>query len=48
MATQPATGTRPKEDSTIEAKLQKLLELYADAPELGRAALEKGLPESQA
>ena len=45
MATQPATGTRPKEDSTIEAKLQKLLDLYADAPELGRAALEKGLPE---
>jgi hypothetical protein len=27
-----------------EQKLQKLRELYADAPELGRVALENGLP----
>jgi hypothetical protein len=28
---------------TVEEKLQKLRELYADAPELGRAALKNGL-----
>lgn len=28
----------------IEQKIQKVKELYADAPELGRVALEKGLP----
>jgi hypothetical protein len=28
----------------VEQKIQKLRELYADAPEIGRAALEKGLP----
>jgi hypothetical protein len=28
----------------VEQKIQKLRELYADAPELGKAALENGLP----
>jgi hypothetical protein len=30
----------------VEQKVQKLRELYADAPELGRVALENGLPLS--
>ena len=38
MATQ--TPTRPDQDQTIEKKIQRLRELYADAPEVGRAALE--------
>jgi len=29
----------------VEQKVQKLRELYADAPEMGRVALEKGLPD---
>jgi hypothetical protein len=43
MATQTATADRPKQDLTVEQKIQKLRELYADAPEIGRAALENGL-----
>jgi len=31
------------EDDRVEQKVQKLRELYADAPEVGRVALEKGL-----
>ena len=43
-------STREKETATrterpIEQKIQKLQELYADAPELGKAALENGLPD---
>ena len=38
MATQ--TLTKPKQDQTVEEKIQKLRELYADAPEIGRVALE--------
>jgi hypothetical protein len=38
MATQ--TPTRPDQHQTIEKKIQRLRELYADAPEVGRAALE--------
>ena len=44
MATQTATEERPKQSMTVEQKIQKLRELYADAPEIGKAALEKGLP----
>jgi hypothetical protein len=44
MATQTATANRPKQSLTVDEKIQKLRELYADAPELGRAALENGLP----
>ena len=38
MATQ--TATTPESDQTVEQKIQRLRELYADAPEVGRAALE--------
>ena len=41
MATQTATG--PQQDLAVEQKLQKIRELYADAPEIGRAALKNGL-----
>jgi hypothetical protein len=40
-----ATLTKPVEDQTVEKKIQKLRELYADAPEVGRVALEKGLAD---
>src|SRR5690349_4020576 len=33
----------PEREAVVEEKVQKLRELYADAPELGRVALEKGL-----
>ena len=39
MATQ--TLTTPQQEQTVEKKLQQLRELYADAPEVGRAALER-------
>jgi hypothetical protein len=45
MATQTQSATEPKSDAVVEQKIQKLRELYADAPELGRVALEKGLPD---
>src|SRR5262249_19636663 len=40
--TQVATG--PEQDLVVEKKIQQARELYADAPELGRVALENGLP----
>jgi hypothetical protein len=43
MATQAATADRPKQDLAVEQKIQKLRELYAAAPELGRVALKNGL-----
>src|SRR5262245_41933419 len=43
MATQTATTTGPGQRLTLDEKLQKLRELYADAPELGKAALKNGL-----
>ncbi len=39
MATEPASAT------VVEQKLQKLRELYADAPELGKVALQKGMAD---
>jgi len=44
MATQPQVATGPERHLTVEEKVQKVKELYADAPELGRAAVEKWLP----
>ena len=41
MATQ--TMTKPKQNQSVEQKLQTLRELYADAPEIGKAALKNGL-----
>src|SRR5262245_45782271 len=43
MATSAAAVNRPKQNLSVEQKLQKLRELYADAPEVGRAALKNGL-----
>ena len=48
MATQIATANRPKQDSIPERQLQKLREIYADAPEVGRVALEKIMSELEA
>jgi len=39
------TQTQLEPDRLVEQKVQKVKELYADAPELGRAALERGLPD---
>src|SRR5262249_44102615 len=36
-----------KQSQSVEQKIQKLRELYAEAPELGKVALEKGLPDLQ-
>ena len=44
MATQTATANTTQQDLTVEQKLQKLKELYVDAPEVGKAALQNGLP----
>ena len=38
MATQPLTT--PKQNQTVEDKIRQLRQLYADAPEVGRTALE--------
>ncbi len=43
MTTQAVTGPEP--DQTTEKKIQKLRELFADAPELGKKALENALHE---
>jgi len=39
------TRTPNPQDPVVEQKLQRLRELYADAPELGKVALENGLPD---
>ena len=44
MPAQSAAVKKSLENSVVEQKIQKLRELYADAPELGKAALENGLP----
>jgi len=45
MQPQTQLATNPEQDARVEQKVQKLRELYADAPELGRAALERGLAD---
>jgi hypothetical protein len=42
MATETATASRPK---SVEQKIQQLREIYADAPKMGRVALEKIMGE---
>jgi hypothetical protein len=42
MAPQTQSATESRNDA-VEQKVRKLRELYADAPELGKVALEKGL-----
>jgi hypothetical protein len=44
MVSQSAIANAPTQDARVEEKIRKLRELYADAPEIGRTALEKGLP----
>ena len=39
------TVTRPEQDQTTESKIQKLRELFANAPEVGKKALENALHE---
>src|SRR6476659_10330812 len=45
MATGTHTLSGADQELVVEQKIQKLKDLYADAPELGRVALEKGLPD---
>src|SRR5262245_22246515 len=42
---QTQRANAPTQTQSVEQKIQKLRELYADAPELGKVALEKGLPD---
>jgi hypothetical protein len=44
MATQSQAPAASEQEMDVEQKIQKLRELYADAPELGRVAVEKGIP----
>ena len=44
MSTQPKKVAATERKLTLEQKVEKVQELYADAPELGKAALERGLP----
>ena len=48
MTTQEETATAPEPDQTVEQKIQKLRELYADAPEVGKQALQNILREGGA
>ena len=45
MATQTQTSAEPDQDHSVEEKIQQLRELFADAPELGKKALENALHE---
>ena len=45
MATVTQAPSKADQERAVEQKVQKLRELYADAPELGRVALEKGLAD---
>ena len=45
MTTQPGSATKPDQDQSVEQKIQQLRELFADAPEIGKRALENVIPE---
>jgi hypothetical protein len=45
MAMQTQMATEPTRDAVVEQKLQKLRELYADAPEVGKVALQNGMAD---
>ena len=45
MAPQTQVATDPTRDAVVEQKLQKLRELYADAPEVGKLALQHGMAD---
>jgi hypothetical protein len=44
MATQTQVATEPASGAVVEQTIQKLRELYADAPEMAKVALERALP----
>jgi hypothetical protein len=39
------TLTKPAQDQSLEKKIQQFREIFADAPELGKRALENALAE---
>jgi hypothetical protein len=43
MATQTQVATEPTSDTNVEQQVQKLKELYADAPEMAKVALARAL-----
>src|SRR5215813_3352911 len=45
MATQTPSAPTQKKDLSVDEKVQKVQELYADAPEIGKVALKKGLAD---
>ena len=45
MATQTQTSAKPDQDHSVEAKIQQFRDLFADAPEIGKKALENALHE---
>ena len=45
MPTQTQTAVKPKQDQSAQEKIQELRELFADAPEVGKKALENVLKE---
>lgn len=45
MVMQTQTPTRPEQDQTTEEKIRQLRALFADAPEVGKAALERVLQD---
>ena len=40
----PQTTTRPEQNQTLEKTIQQLREVFADAPEMAKAALARALP----
>ena len=44
MATTTPVATEPKSDTAVERTIQQLREVYADAPEMAKVALERALP----
>ena len=47
MATETLMATKPGQDMTAEEKITQLRELFADAPEMGKTALENVLNEAE-
>ena len=43
LATEQQTASRPEQDLTAEVKIKQLRQLFADAPEVGKTALENVL-----
>jgi hypothetical protein len=45
MPTQTQAAAKPDQDQSVEKKIQELRALFADAPEIGKKALENGIRE---